>query len=58
MIVSSEVPIYIKYGVLKQHETQMMRVRWKIFTFTYQISENEQVDVRPCGRCFADLILN
>ena len=36
----------------------MMRVRWKVFEFTFQIAEEDQEEVKPCGRCFADLVFN
>ena len=32
--------IYIKNGVIDQHETKMMSVRWKIFQFKVQIEQN------------------
>ena len=36
-------------------ETEMMSVRWKFIEFTHQITENEQNQVAPCARCFAEL---
>lgn len=55
---SSETVSLVKNGILLQRETEMMSVRWKVFNFFYQISETEQVQVEPCGRCFADFIFN
>ena len=34
----------------------MMRVPWKTFNFTHQFSEENQKQVNPCGRCFAELV--
>ena len=55
---SSETVTLVKNGILLQKETEMMPVRWKIYNFFYQIPENEQVEIQPCGRCFADFIFN
>ena len=33
----------------------MMSVRWKFIEFTHQITENEQKQVAPYARCFAEL---
>ncbi|PIK38661.1 hypothetical protein BSL78_24510 [Apostichopus japonicus] len=49
--------IYIKGGQIEERETEMMTVRWRYFTFRSQIQANEQVDVPPCGPCFAKFIL-
>ena len=53
---SSEIQ-YFKNGVAVERETEMMRVRWKIFKFWSPLSENEQREVLPCQHCFARLIL-
>ena len=45
-----------RYQSTDERETEMMSVRWKVFDFTYQISENEQKNVPPCGKCFAKLV--
>ena len=64
--LSSDVPIFctakeeisfVKGGVLDATETEMMRVRWNVFNFHAVISKNEQVEIQPCPRCFAELIL-
>ena len=48
----------IKNGVLDEKETEMMAVRWRVFSLHAQIPEAEQVhDVNPCPRCFAEFIL-
>ena len=42
---------------LAQVETEMMKMRWKVFEFKHQISIQDMVDVAPCEKCFAKLIL-
>ena len=49
--------IRVTNGCLNQAETDMMRVRWHIFTFYYQIEVSEMVEIPPCESCFATLIL-
>ena len=39
-------------------ENYTMSLRWNIFTFTYEISRPKVVKIHPCGRCFAELVLN
>ena len=56
--ISSETVSLVRNGILLQKETEMMSVRWKVFKFFYQIHENEQVQIKPCGRCFADFLCN
>ena len=64
--LSSDVPIFrtakeeisfVKGGVLDATESEMMRVRWNVFHFHREISKDEQVEAKPCPRCFAELIL-
>ena len=50
--------VFIKGGCIDERETEMMRVRWKIFNFSSQIPHCEQRNVPPCPRCFAKLILS
>ena len=40
----------------RARETEMMRARWKVFECRAHIPEEEQVEILPCGRCFAELI--
>ena len=55
---TSKYPIiFVKNGAIDQRETEMMSVRWKIFTFNYQIPEAEQEEISPCPNCFSRLIL-
>ena len=44
-------------GIVDERETDMMAVRWNVFTFHVQIAPSEQKDLLPCGRCFAELVL-
>ena len=48
---------HIKYSVVNERETEMMAVRWRVFQFHRQIPESEQKNIRPCERCFAELVL-
>ena len=47
---------YVRGGVLDQRETEMMRVRWVVYSLYSQIPEEEQVSVPACSRCFSELI--
>ena len=49
--------IKVQNGGFNQAETEMMRVRWNIFKFFYQIEVKDMVDILPCESCFARLIL-
>ena len=64
--LSSDVPIFctakeeisfVKGGVLDATESEMTGVRWNVFHFHREISKDEQVEAKPCPRCFAELIL-
>jgi hypothetical protein len=64
--LSSDVPLFctakeeisfVQGGVLDARETEMMRVRWNAFSLHWEIPREEQVEVAPCPRCFAELIL-
>lgn len=48
--------IFIKNGVVDDRETDMMAVRWKIISFSHQISAECQQHIPPCGRCFTSLV--
>lgn len=50
--------VYIKRGVIDERETEMMSVRWRVFTFNHQIPQNEQVELPSCAHCFAQFILH
>ena len=65
--IKTDVPIFAtskskieyigKFNSRDERETEMMDVRWKPFSFHYQIAENEQKKVPSCSRCFAKLVL-
>ena len=44
--------VAIKGGVVDDIETQMMSVRWRVFTMYAQIPESEQVVLSPCEKMF------
>lgn len=56
---TSKAPIeYVgKFNSRDDKETEMMSVRWKVFSFYHQFSENEQKQVVPCARCFSELVV-
>ncbi|XP_044166008.1 uncharacterized protein LOC122950000 [Acropora millepora] len=49
--------VFSRSGIVDERETDMMAVRWNVFTFHVQIAPSEQKDLLPCGRCFAELVL-
>ena len=46
-----------RYNSLDSVENGMMSIRWKTFKFYRQVALSEQVDLTPCPKCFADLIM-
>mgnify|MGYP002804305623 CR=1 FL=1 len=49
---------FVQGGAVHRVETEMMRVIWRSFQFYSQIPQDEQVDILPCPRCFAEFILH
>ena len=49
---------FVKNGSVDDRETEMMAVRWKVFTFIHQIPVEQQQEMQPCSSCFARLILH
>lgn len=49
--------LFLKNGVVDDVETEMMSVRWNIFHFSHQIPREQQLDILPCAKCFAKLVL-
>lgn len=47
---------YVRGGTVDERETEMMSVRWNVFTLTQQISEDRQIRMKPCPHCFASLV--
>ena len=67
LILEKDTPIFCtsnsrirKYsrGVLDEIESEMMDVRWRVFKLKHQIEQSEVKELRPCCRCFANLILD
>ena len=56
---TTDAPIVlIKGRSLDQSNTQMMQVRWVFFHFWQQISQDAQVNLSPCPKCFSRLIID
>ena len=48
---------YVRGSVVDDRETQMMKVRWRVFNLFHQIiPEEQQKSVFPRGKCFSQLI--
>ena len=52
-----EITYVGKYNSLDPTENEMMSIRWKTFKFYRQIAQSDQVDLTPCPKCFAKLIM-
>ena len=66
IIFSKDTPIfctaaeefqYYCRGKYQKVESEMMEVRWETFHIFYQLSREQSIDIAPCGKCFADLII-
>ena len=56
---TADAPIVlVKGSSLDQSNTQMMQVRWVFFNFWRQIPQEARVNLSPCPRCFARLIID
>ena len=65
VVIKKDIPIFAtsksritytgKFNSTDDRETEMMSVRLKYIEFTHQITENEQKQVAPFARCFAEL---
>lgn len=53
---SKEEISFVRGGVLDERETEMMRVRFAVFSLHSQIPEREQIITASCARCFSELI--
>ena len=50
--------VYVgKYNSSDERETEMMAARWKVFQFTHQIPQSEQIELPSCARCFSELVM-
>ena len=52
----SEIRKY-ENGIVNEQESEMMDVLRKIFKFSNQFLESQVRDIKPCGRCFSELVL-
>ena len=67
VVIDSDVPIFATnkspitykgpFNVEDERETDMMNSRWRIIKFKHVFEEKDQRKVKPCGSCFAKLIL-
>lgn len=56
---TSDAPLMlVRGGCVDRINTNMMCVRWNYFEFWRPIPQEQQIRLQPCGRCFADLIIN
>ena len=44
-------------GQIDNVETEMMESRWNVFIFRHQFTADTIVDIQPCARWFATLVL-
>ena len=54
---NAEIKLYGRNNELIRDETDMMSVRWKVFTLHQSIPTIDQVNVPPCPVCFSKLVL-
>lgn len=45
------------YNTTDEIENDMMASRWRVLEFTHVFTEEKQIKMKPCGRCFAELVL-
>jgi hypothetical protein len=56
---TSDAPLaLVMGGSVDRVNTEMMDVRWRMFKLHRQIPRDEQKHIKPCGSCFAKLILD
>ena len=48
---------FVKASMIDDRETEMMTVRWRIFTFRHQFDIHSQKTVPSCAYCFATFLL-
>ena len=65
ILLLSDIPVfatskyklaYVKGGCVDVRETEMRSVRWKVFSLSQQIPEEQQAEITPCHHCFAHLV--
>ena len=67
VVIDSDVPIFATgkdkivykgaYNIDDSRETEMMNSRWRYIKFTHVFQKEDQKYIRPCGTCFAKLVL-
>ena len=45
-----------RYNSTDDRENEMMTVRWHIIPFKHQIPQREQKELKPCVKCFSELV--
>ena len=64
---TNDVPIFatgpheITYSMFSPDyalETEMMTSRWHVIKLTHVFKKEDQLEIKPCKRCFAKLVLN
>ena len=53
----NEIHYVGKYNTFDPTENEKMSIRWKLFKFYKQIAQSEQVELKPCPKCFCKLVL-
>ena len=47
---------FSRFSPSYEEETEMMDSRWNIIQFKHQFSKDDQIEMKPCPRCFVQLI--
>ena len=59
IFATAKAPIsFVKGSIIDNRETEMMNVRWRIFSFRHQFDLECQKTVPSCGHCFATMLLH
>ena len=67
VVIDTDVPVFATtkapilyrgpYNMEDEWETKMMNSRWRKIQFKHVFEEEQQKNLKPCGSCFAKLIL-
>ena len=67
VIIDTDVPLFATtkapivyrgpYNMEDERETEMMNNRWRKIQFKHVFEEEQQKNLKPCGSCFAKLVL-
>lgn len=64
ILFNNDTPIFatadecFKKSRTADRDNYMMTLRWNRFDLTYEIPKKDIVNIEPCGRCFAELIIH